>query len=495
MAAWTSKENDAFRAKHPVKMPEQQAIHNYPHADTKGYLDFIFAMDRHEYKGLVPVATRKADGTMKTVAVVPAEQIGEWVSKMHISTKLDYYIGRAQQSSPDSKWGKESAFCYNAIYADIDCHSDCGVTVNPKYVADLICDALSAHSIPTPNAVVYSGRGIHLVWAIEQVARTLGWMVMAVSVAYSAAVEAVLRNHGLAGYNVDYTYARSVAGLTRLPGSYNTAARTYVTMEILHRVRLDLLRAYDSIPATPMGWRKVSYQRHRKNAVTAAGTARVRSLLRLVDIRGGTIEVGGRDNYLLGLYSSCRMSGMDDDEAVECVLTTNKRFVLPMPSEEILAYLSTARRKGGYKYCTVALIDLLGITTEEQTAIGLSIGTKERNAARDRRTAAKRRARNRQIMELYLRGWTVYEIADTGVACCNTVRAVIREHLSQAAIADLFNVAELVMIIRDGKDQKLKTHIIILIGVLLDGNVSDDHRDNADGIGIPDWGWRHRWSN
>ena len=111
MAVWPKDTKEKFREVHTPIMPEKQWNHNYPHADVKGYFDAIFASDRPEYKGMVPIATMR-DGSVSIIASVPADRIGEWAAEMHVSTRQDYYYGKAQHTSTGT-WCAENIFAHN----------------------------------------------------------------------------------------------------------------------------------------------------------------------------------------------------------------------------------------------------------------------------------------------------------------------------------------------------------------------------------------------
>ena len=90
--SWSKAQKEAFRTHHPTKYPIKQVKHNYPKANVKEFADLIFAADCPEYKGLVTIVRRpKGTSTMETVASVPAEEAGEWLSRMHVSANADYY--------------------------------------------------------------------------------------------------------------------------------------------------------------------------------------------------------------------------------------------------------------------------------------------------------------------------------------------------------------------------------------------------------------------
>lgn len=246
MSVWNSEKKAAFRKEHPLMMPEKQPRHNCPHEDVRTYFDTIFGSDRPEYKGMVTVAAKKADVEMQMVAVVPAEQMGDWASQLHVTPRYDYYYGKAQYCG-NATWGADRAFAFNALYVGIDCHNGCA-NMSTAQVVSLLAATLPDSGVPVPNMVEYSGRGIHLVWLLEQVSAKLDWMVRAVSAAYAEAVQALLCEYNVCGYQVDLGYSSNIFGLTRLPGTHNTAAHVYATYDVLHNCRMDLPKAYDSLP-------------------------------------------------------------------------------------------------------------------------------------------------------------------------------------------------------------------------------------------------------
>ena len=107
--SWTKEEKATFRTQHPIKYPIKQLKHNCPKANVKEFADLIFAADCPKYKGLVTIVRRpKGTTTMETVASVPAEQAGEWLSQMHVSANADYYITKAQFSKAQT-WDSNTA--------------------------------------------------------------------------------------------------------------------------------------------------------------------------------------------------------------------------------------------------------------------------------------------------------------------------------------------------------------------------------------------------
>lgn len=223
--SWSKAQKEAFRTHHPTKYPIKQVKHNYPKANVKEFADLIFAADCPEYKGLVTIVRRpKGTSTMETVASVPAEEEGEWLSRMHVSANADYYITKAQFKAAQT-WDTDELFALNAIWVDIDAHEKASNCPNPEDALSLLSQGLEIWTeLPEPNIVVYSGRGFHLIWLIGQCAASLGFMASEISKHIGNAIQNLLTDLQIIGYSVDSGYCSNIAGLTRIPGTFNTHA-------------------------------------------------------------------------------------------------------------------------------------------------------------------------------------------------------------------------------------------------------------------------------
>ncbi len=462
---WTKEEKEAFRAQHPTKYPIEQAKHNSPKADVKTFADLVFAADSPEYKGLVTIVRRpKGTATMETVASVPAEQVGEWLTQMHVSADADYYITKAQFKTAQT-WDSGELFALNAIWVDIDAHEETPSCAETERMRSLLIRALpELAGLPVPNMVIYSGRGIHLVWLIEQCAAKLAFMHREVAVYYGAAIQDLLDGLNLTKYySVDKKYCANIAGLTRVPGTLNTHANTYCTYELIHRCRILLTEQHDTVEyRSSKGAVSSKHCCHFvSSAVQAAGTRRVNALLKLLKLR--TNWEGCRDYFLLVLFSAYQMAGYSNEDSVRLTLEANTELEPSLPEREVRSLLSTAMKKH-YKMGNTYIIDTLGITADEQVAIGISAmptgkAKRGRNQARDERTAAKRRVENRKIMSLHLLGNSTVAIAKRVGRCYNTIKKRIDEYTEK--LGELFSQRELCMLFRQRAKrivEELKKH-------------------------------------
>lgn len=450
--SWSKAQKEAFRTQHPTKYPIKQANHNYPKADVKTFADLIYAADRPEYKGIVTIVRRpKGTATMETVASVPAEQVGEWLSQMHVSADADYYLTKAQFKAAQT-WDTGELFALNAIWVDIDAHGETPSFAEVERMRTLLIHALpELAGIPVPNIIIYSGRGFHLLWLIEQCAAELAFMHRAVSHYYGEAIRDLIAGFKLTKYySVDTGYCANIAGLTRIPGTFNTHSNTYCTYEIIHRRRILLTEQYDTVEYRS-GKGTVNSKRcchFTSSAVHAAGLRRVNALLKLLELR--TNWEGCRDSFLFSLFSAYQMSGYSDEDALRLTLEANSEFGHPLPEREVRSLLSTAMKKH-YKMGNTYIVDTLDITADEQTAIGISVmptgeAKRGKNQARDEKIAAKRRKENRAIMRFHILGWSIGAIAKKVNRCYNTVKRRIGELAGK--LEELFSDRELRLLFR-----------------------------------------------
>lgn len=449
--SWSKAQKEAFRTQHPTKYPIKQLKHNCPKANVKEFADLVFAADYPEYKGLVTIVRRpKGTSTMETVASVPAEEVGEWLSQIHVSADADYYLTKAQFKAAQT-WDGGELFALNAIWVDIDAHGETPSFAEAERMRSLLIHALpELAGIPVPNIIIYSGRGLHLLWLIEQCAAELAFMHRAVSHYYGEAIRDLIAGFKITKYSVDGSYGANVSGLTRIPGTFNTHSKTYCTYEIIHRRRILLTEQYDTVEYRS-GKGTVDSKRccqFASSAVQAAGERRVNALLKLLKLRSKW--EGYRDYFLLILFSAYQMAGYSNEDSVRLTLEANTELEPSLSEREVRSLLSTAMKKH-YKMGNTYIVDTLGLTADEQAAIGISAmptGAKKRgkNQARDARTAAKRRVENRRIMRMHILGNSIASIAKIVGRCYNTIKKRISELAGK--LEELFSDRELRLLFR-----------------------------------------------
>lgn len=264
------------------------------------------------------------------------------------------------------------------------------------------------------------------------------------------AIQNLLTDLQIIGYSVDSGYCSNIAGLTRIPGTFNTHANNYCTCEIRHSVRMSLVEEYKDLQFYSKKSIATSEPCHRymPTSAQAAGELRVNALLKLLELR--TNWEGYRDYFLLILFSACQMAGYPKEESLRLALKANTQLKPALSEREVQSLLSTAVKKH-YKMKNTYIITALDLTADEQTAIGISVmptgATKRgKNQARDEKIAAKRRKENRAIMRFHILGWSIGAIAKKVNRCYNTVKKRIGELAGK--LEELFSDRELRLLFR-----------------------------------------------
>lgn len=123
--------------------------------------------------------------------------------------------------------------CYitgrKAIYIDIDRYKDDlpadGLNDGRKVYHDMslaakdVGRAVNSLGLPKPTYVVFSGRGLHIYWAMDEVIEQSDWRYMQMQVNLMFAEQAKIE--------VDLSVAKNDNGVMRIPTSYNTKSKKY----------------------------------------------------------------------------------------------------------------------------------------------------------------------------------------------------------------------------------------------------------------------------
>src|SRR5699024_9992573 len=94
------------------------------------------------------------------------------------------------------------------------------------------------------NTIVFTGRGFHLWWAIEQVSASRAWIYDYICNFFIESVQKVLllmAPHLKVHVHLDRGPSSNKSGVFRLPGTYNPDAGVYGCYKIYHERRLDIL--------------------------------------------------------------------------------------------------------------------------------------------------------------------------------------------------------------------------------------------------------------
>ena len=301
-----------------------------------------------------------------------------------------------------------------SLYVDVDNYL---LNLDPEWVVGAMEISLFKDKIPEPNFIIFSGRGLALVWLLEP--------VPAQALPLWQAVENYLVRQ-LNRFGSD-AKASDAARILRLAGTVNSKSNEPVLVQYRHDYRYvlrDLEREYlpkiapkklrDKSNADP----KIHQKMYR---VYSLHYVRLKDLVKLCEMREWNVT--GYREIILFLYrywSCCFLS--DPDEALQNTLELNAQFRQPLDEKEVVratrsaekAWMAKnnkeaneiAREKGypgaGYNISNAKLIEWLDITEEEQQQLETIIGRRVKYDRNNKRRETARRASGSVSRDKYL---------------------------------------------------------------------------------------------
>ena len=229
-------------------------------------------------------------------------------------------------------------------------------------------------SIPVPNYVIDSGRGLYLIWLINAVPSK--------ALPLWKAIQDYLYNQ-LKCFGAD-RQALDATRILRVPGSINSKSKTVVNIvdeyEYIYDLReiqngfLPELKPYEKKKGRPS---KINYIYRERSLYFG----RIQDIIKLCELR--EYDLKGHREVILFLYRYYLCSFTEDvQKALEDVLELNSMFRQPLRESEVIRATRSAERcyldkNKQYKYKNDTLIELLEITEEEQTHMTIIISKEE----------------------------------------------------------------------------------------------------------------------
>lgn len=291
------------------------------------------------------------------------------------------------------------------LYADLDVYN---MNLDPEWVLGKLELEYFRKSIPEPNMVIFSGRGLVLIWNIIP----LPYKALPLWRSVENYFVDILKELGAD------TKATDPARIFRLAGSINSKNNSDVTVQYRHDYRYDIHDLqFDYLPELtpkPNAKKKPGPKPKiiRLFNIYTLHLARAKDIAKLVELRNG--EMDGYREYTCFLYRyfTCCFTS-DPQRALEETMDLNSQFTHPLPEKEVEVATRSAQRAweaksnkkadeiakannypgAGYNIPNKTIIQWLGISPEEQTHMETIIGAGEK---RRRNTEAKRKARRLQ---------------------------------------------------------------------------------------------------
>ncbi|MDO6338443.1 DNA-binding response regulator [Clostridium perfringens] len=239
-------------------------------------------------------------------------------------------------------------------------------------------------SIPIPNYVIDSGRGMYLIWLINAVPS----QALPLWKAIQDYLYKQLKDFGADRQALDATR------ILRVPGSINSKSKTIVSIldeyDYIYDLReiqngfLPELKPYEKKKGRPS---KINFIFRERSLYFG----RIQDIIKLCELR--EYDLKGHRELILFLYRYYLCSFTEDvQKALEDVIELNNSFRQPLRENEAIRATRSAERcyldkNKQYKYKNDTLIELLEITEEEQTYMTIIISKEEykrRKRIRDR---------------------------------------------------------------------------------------------------------------
>ena len=347
----------------------------------------------------------------------------------------------------------ESIGLLKALYADIDDHTHEFRFASVLYFFE---EDFFGSRVPWPNAVVETGRGMHLYWLIEPLPPDKLPLWQLTQDFLLDALSDITDYFPQEKVSVDKR-VRDATRLLRLPGTLNTKTNTVVKLyqydierysieEILAEYFSDI--DYTKILRTNQVCKEKSSKNNNKSKLNISKLfnaytlhySRLLDIAKLQELRDGYCRVDGelvttgqRELMcFLYRYYSCLFLH-DEEEALRQTLEFNKRFVEPLSENEVISATKSAEKafkewqetgKRKYNYRNSTLIELLEITEEEQKHLKTIISKSEKYRRNNRRRWKERRGEDgmtkserekvetaTKVLELKNKGMTQVQIA------------------------------------------------------------------------------------
>ena len=259
-----------------------------------------------------------------------------------------------------------------SLFIDLD-------TYNTKFTKTQILMNLEYNyynkSIPTPNLIIDSGRGLTLVWSIEKVP----YMALPLWKAIQEYLYSQLKEFGADRKALDATR------ILRVLGSINSKSGTRVSIlekheykYTLREIQNEFLPDLDENRNKKKGRPKKVVYIHRERSLYQN---RILDIVKLCELRN--YDVKGHREIILFLYRYYLCYFYEDEQkALEDVLELNKEFIQPLGERELIRATGSAEKvfkskDKQYKYKNETLIELLEISEYEQTNMKIIIGKEE----------------------------------------------------------------------------------------------------------------------
>lgn len=309
-----------------------------------------------------------------------ADHLSEWIGPNTFFSQNTFY--RPQRSI-------ENIRQLRSLYVDLDVYN---IGFEPEYILQKLELEVFGDTLPDPNMVIFSGRGLVLIWHIEPIP----YKVMSLWRAVEMHFISVLKEMGADSKASDPTR------IFRVAGTINAKNGAMVKVEYRHDYKYDIHQLRDDyLPELEPSKLKAKKKGRKNNVVHmfniySLHIARAKDITKLVEMRNG--HVGKHREYICFLYRyfTCCIAE-DTEDALEATMNLNNKFRYPLSKREVEISTKSAEKAwkarsckeankvavsmgypgAGYNIKNDKLILWLGITPEEEMKLSTIISKRE----------------------------------------------------------------------------------------------------------------------
>ncbi|SFF06266.1 replication protein, partial [Alteribacillus iranensis] len=332
-----------------------------------------------------------------------AHELSQWIGE-------DVYFSQNTFYKPQRRI--EHVRQLRALYVDIDCYL---LNYAPDWTLGKLELEMFDTALPEPNLIIFSGRGLVLIWLIDPVPYQALPLWQAIQNHFVQQLETIGGD----------AKASDAARVFRLDGSVNSKNRAEVHVHYRHDYRYVLRDIQDEylpdLKPKKQTKGRPNRVRHLFNTYTLYH-ARLLDLVKLVELR--QYEVDGYREVICFLYrywQCCYLS--DPEEALNQSLLLNQEFTNPLPDGEVIRATKSAEKaweaknsteanriaqeKGylgaGYNISNKKLINWLDITSVEQQELKTIIDGNEKRRRKRIANMENRRKKGMRTREEYIK--------------------------------------------------------------------------------------------
>lgn len=351
---------------------------------------------------------------------------------------------------------KRSQFNIDTIhlnYADIDSHI-LGLTKSEaiEFIEQL--KPFYNNIIPEPTTIVYTGRGFQMWYSLYGEVDCIKWQLIQEGL-YHTLHKLVGDINQLVGAELHTDPLKDAARLLRAPDTKNlnsgfyseviyTSDQVYTQADLLEKYNLYSVEKGNKKPLKELlniraeDIEKASYKALRNYAntnraytVATLNTARIKDLLKLIEIRNKAGQLEGYRNKLINICCEIiRTSTTDINSILEQLTYINGHFEKPLRACELNAWASLKLKNPAYYYKHKTIITALQITPEEMEVMKvirskelvnkqyyqahrMQLTAKRNNKYKQTKeeTQAERQKKITKAKELYSQGQSITKIA------------------------------------------------------------------------------------